>query len=381
METREVKKIIKLIKKLVKKFIRLNEVIYSSDHPLKNISYINSQKKFIFHNISLFGGSRFIVLNNKPFFLSENFNNPKFIDKYLTDEEVNEHIRVKNNSISLIFSSYCSEEVAGNTISLMHPCVNNIYHFFFEACFDLLEAHRLNVPFDNLVIDRGLNSKYYLFIIGLIKVLYPRKKINFFKIAKNEKTIVKNLISFPNKNFQIHWLRNQKIKPAHYWNKIWLIHAQKIFSNLYKKPSKSKKILFLTRNSSVRYTINERSIIDFLKKSYIITTFDPVKKSLRSAFYHINKYNIIVGQVSAALTNILFAKEKKKFISWKYMGSNNNSLIWSDLFSILGHTLIELDAEPILSREIRLHWQELHISQSNLYIHPNIIFCALNEKK
>ena len=70
-----------------------------------------------------------------------------------------------------------------------------------------------------------------------------------------------------------------------------------------------------------------------------------------------------------------------KFISWKYMGSNNNSLIWSDLFSILGHTLIELDAEPILSREIRLHWQELHISQSNLYIHPNIIFCALNEKK
>ena len=73
METREVKKIIKLIKKLVKKFIRLNEVIYSSDHPLKNISYINSQKKFIFHNISLFGGSRFIVLNNKPFFLSENF--------------------------------------------------------------------------------------------------------------------------------------------------------------------------------------------------------------------------------------------------------------------------------------------------------------------
>jgi hypothetical protein len=381
METCEGEKIIKLIKKLIKKILRPNGRLYSYDFPLNSLSYINSKKKFIFNNVRLFGNSRFALLDNQVFFISSNFNQSKFIEEYLTDEESNKIIEVKNKTLSLIFLKPHSKELDGNTVSLLHPNPNNIYHFLFEACFDLLEAHRLNIPIDNLIIDRQLNSKFYSFLKEIIQVIYPKKEINIFKVSKYEKILAKNFISFPNKNSQIHWLRKQKTKPMHYWNKIWLINAQKIFSTLYEKSSKRNITLFLIRNSTVRNTLNERSIIDLLKKSYFIKTFDPAKKSFKSVSYYINSSSMIVGQTSAALANILFARKNKKFITWKYNGPEQNKSLMKELFSILGHTLIELDAVPCIPRETGLEWQALHITQSNLHISPDIVLSTLNEKK
>jgi hypothetical protein len=383
MENCEGEKIIKLIKKLIKKFIRPTGNIFSFDFPLESLGYLNFRKKFIINNVRLFGNSRFVILDNQVFSILNNLTQPKFIEKYLTDEECNHIIKVKNNTFSLFFSKFNSKEkeLEGNTISLMHPNCNNIYHFLFEACFDLIEAHRLNIPFDNLIIDRQLNLKYYSFLKKIIQTIYPKKKINIFKLSRYEEILVKNLISFPKKNSQIHWLRNQSTKPMHYWNKIWLIHAQKIFSTLYEGPSKKNIILFLIRNSPIRNTVNESLIINLLKKNFFIKIFDPAKKSFRSAFYYINTSSIIVGQTSASFANILFAKQKKTFITWKYNGPEQNKSLMKELFLILGHTLIELDATPVGYQESNLDWQALHITQSNLFITPEIVLSALNEKK
>ena len=381
MENCEGEKIIKLIKKLIKKFIRPTDSKLAFDFPLESLGYLNFKKKFIFNNVRLYGNSRFVIFDNQAFFLSNNLNQPKFVEKYLTDEECNDIIKVKNNTISLIFRKLYTKDLEGNTISLTHPNCNNIYHFLFEACFDLIEAHRLNIQFDNLIIDRQLNSKYYSFLKKIIQAIYPKKKINILKLPRYKLILVKNLISFPNKNLQIHWLRNQTTKPMHYWNKIWLTHAQKIFSTLYEEPSKKNIILFLIRNSTFRNTINERSIINLLKKNFFIKILDPTKKSFRSAFYYINTSSIIVGQTSASFANILFAKQKKTFITWKYNGPEQNKSLMKELFLILGHTLIELDATPVSFQESNLDWQVLHITQSNLFISPEIVLSALNEKK
>jgi hypothetical protein len=381
METSEGEEIIKFIKKLIKKFIRPFFPLYGFDFPLNRIGFINSKKKFIFNNVLLFGNSRFIVLDNQPYFISNNFSQPKFIEKFLTDEESNCIIDIKNNTVSLLYFKVHSQKIEGNSISLMHPCCNNIYHFLLEACFDLFEAHRLNISFDNLIIDRELNSKYYSFLNEIIQAIYPKKKINIIKVSKYEKIEVSSFVSFSNKNSQIHWLRNHKTKPMHYWNKMWLIHVQAIFSNLYKKCSKKNKILFLIRKSMVRNTINERLIIYLLKKKYIIQICDPAKKSFRKVFYYINSCSMVVGQTSASFANILFAKQKKTIIAWKYNGPEQNKSLMKEFFLILGHTFIELDALPVRIKEPGLDWQAYHITQSNLYIPPEKVLCAIDEKK
>jgi capsular polysaccharide biosynthesis protein len=162
---------------------------------------------------------------------------------------------------------------------------------------------------------------------------------------------------------------------------MWLINVQEILSNLYKMPSKKNKILFLIRNSTCRNTMNERSVIDLLKKSYMITTFDPAKESFKRASHSFNSSSMIVGQSSASLANILFASQKITFITWKYNGPQQNKSLMKELFSILGHTLIELDATPIMIKGRGLDWQMLHITQANLYISPDTVLSALNEKK
>jgi len=381
METCEGEKIIKLIKKLIKKILRPNGTLYSFDFPLNSLSYINYKKNFIFNNVMLFGNSRFAVLDHQVFFISNNFDQPKFIEKYLTDEEINEIIKIKNNTLSLFFSNLHPIELQGNTISLVHPHSNNFYHFLLEACFDLFEAHRLNIPFDNLIVDSQLNSKYYSFLKKIIQAFYPGKEINIFKVSKYRYITIRNFISFPNKNSQVHWLKNQETEPTHYWNKMWLINVQEILSNLYKKPSKRNKILFLIRNSTFRNTMNERSVIDFLKRSYIIKTFDPAKESFKSASHSFNSSSMIVGQSSASLANILFASQKITFITWKYNGPEQNKSLMKELFSILGHNLIELDATPLMLQGAGFDWQMYHITQANLYISPFKVLSAINEKK
>ena len=384
MAFRKSKKIKQLIKKILKKFTTgyfINSEMSLVGCPISKIININSGKKFRFNNIIIYGSSRFALLDKRIFFRFSHFNQQQFFNKYLTDEEANKIIEVKNNSVFLVSKGILSNKIGGTSLSVSHPTINNIYHFFIEACFDLIEAHRNNISFDNIIVDQDLNPKFYSFLTKIVKFMYPGKKITIFRISKFETLTLENLISFPNKNSQIHWLRNHKTKPMHYWNKMWLIHAQSIFSALYEKPTKRNIILFLIRNSTFRNTINERSIINLLKKSYIIKIFDSGKKSFRSAFYHINSSRIIVGQTSASFANILFAKQKKTFITWKYNGPEQNKSLMKELFSFLGHTLIELDASPVISQKINLDWQAFHITQSNLYILPDTVLSALNEKK
>lgn len=327
-----------------------------------------SANKFRYEDIygealSVIGGTRFAIDTYGK--ICHLMGGASCLNNFKCDEEFECGVKIDfhagENYVVSIPISNGNKKLYGNSISLLHPVGQNIYHFLVEACYDLVKAKLSDIKIDNLLVNADIPKRF----LSLIRIIEPSAKI--FKVKKNELVYVSSLYAFPiEKSFQVHWGRLSRPKPQYYLDRKIIRALSEILFDAYSRKKftfSSKKIVFFIRKSKFRNTINEKAIYRGLNNIFICR---PEKISFAKLASILNGANFLIAQSSAALANLIFAKGHLKVISWQYLGPEQNENLFRDFVEALGHKFYLLNALPVIDVAIGVNGQNSDITQAPL---------------
>jgi len=319
-----------------------------------NISIPKSPQ--ILENCSVIQGTRFIITQDqKLLFLANIVDNLSLIEvlkKWTICEEDYDYCKFSDDFSTISLKFFPREtKLSGTTISICHYEPNNLYHFFLDAIFDLINAYHQELKIDNIIIPPDLLPRFR----EVITALFPNARL--VELSTNELIKAEKLAIFSEHNCQWHWLRegsskNKKLfNGKNYLNYGYLLKLHEILAQIIKAPNSNpddrKKIVFILRNSSFRNSINQEALVAMLKhkySAYNLRIIDPMQISFAQMREVLADTEILLSQAGASLMNIIFsAKTPLKLITWRYVNENQDST-YQQVIEALGHEYIELPA-------------------------------------
>lgn len=296
---------------------------------------------------SLIGGTRFILKGDHMYFqcstkaLRQTLTNKLVLQESQHCNFVFQHYNTKIISIHTKVSKLV---IKGNTVSCLHPCSNNFYHFCIEALYDLISSIIENKKIHNVVV----NYEVPIHFLKIIKTLLPHVKM--IRIKTSQLIFVEKLYSYADHNFQCAWSNNGSFKPINYLNTEWLHKANKIFTSIVPNFSKTDQcinsICILIRKSKHRITVNEKELAKVVFQKYHNSTVIYPENNLHRTIKILNESSVIMMQSGAAIANLMFVKKRKTVLLWQYM-SKDNDLSLITLAQNLGHKVYAINAKPV----------------------------------
>jgi len=320
--------------------------IISSAQQLKNCYVVNNTRFIISENQKLLFASNIV----------EDLSIKEVLRKWTACEEDYSLVNFNHDLSKLSLKAKDSGKfLSGNTISTSHYEPNNLYHFFLEAIFDLVNAHEQGMEINNIIISSHLIKKFR----DLIEELFPAANII---VAENfEIILAQNLIVFGKKNCQWHWLREKSSEGKKLFcgkanlNYDYLLTLHKVLQKIIpklqttvlEKKKPAKNIVFLVRKSGFRNSINQDSLIELLKNkcaNHNLLVINPAQLSFAEMVKIISTTDILLGQAGAALMNIIFSQNNKmQVVTWRFFDENQDDT-YQKIIEGLGHQYLELPA-------------------------------------
>lgn len=254
------------------------------------------------------------------------------------------------NKINKIYYNYSFKKNIPIAISLVCNYSWNYYHFVFECLSKLWLLSQCNIPKEiPIIIDACIKKipQYteYLNILNERNIIYINRKEGvkvkkvFYLSAVNN--IVPNYINIKYITYKDNLLDIEYIKFIR--NKMLFLFKNKYDFN------KTEKV-FITRKNNPNRSYNEVEIEDCIK-NYGYISIEPQLYSLKEQIRIFSEANCIIAASGAALTNIIYCKEKCKVII--LTGYKGELSIFSNIADALNIELIYLSGKPYVNNNIQ----------------------------
>ena len=235
-------------------------------------------------------------------------------------------------------------------ISLVCNYSWNYYHFVFECLSKLWLLSQCDIPNNiPIIIDACIKKtpqyNEYLNILNKRNIIY---------ISRREGVKVKKIIFLSSVN---HIVPNYiNIKQIHFKDNLfdieYLQYVRTKMLSLFNKEHYFRKIekVFITRKNNSNRSYNEVEIEECVK-NYGFTSIEPQTYSLKEQIKIFSEANCIIAASGAALTNIIYCKEKCKVIV--LTGYKGDLSIFSNIADTLNIELIYLNGKSYLNDNIQ----------------------------
>ena len=298
------------------------------------------------NNSIIIGESNYIIAENHILHDQLIHENISYTDTAFLD---NRNIYKLEKTNKIYYNRSLKKEIP-IAISLVCNYSWNYYHFVFECLSKLWLLSQCNIPADiPIIIDACIKktSQYaeYLKILNNRNIIYINrregvkiKKLIYLSTVNN---IVPNYINIKHINFKDNLFDIEYIQFIR--NKM-LYHIEK--ENNLRKIDK----VFITRKNNSNRSYNEIEIEECVKNHGFIS-IEPQTYSLKEQIKMFSEANYIIAASGAALTNIIYCKEKCKVIV--LTGYKGDLSIFSNIADALNIELIYLNGKSNLNNNIQ----------------------------
>lgn len=297
-----------------------------------------------FKNVNIIGKSD-LIFQNKNIIHHDFYN---FKKDYLSEEL---HLKAKYFYNNLYFSNFKTKKKYHSGAVFAHSCSSNFFHWTFEVLPKIYSFCKLkefsHIP---IFVDKGLHKNIY----RSLKLICGKKRKIFYLntnhfVSFNEMYYVTPPCYVP---FEPRYSFISSSYPS------GIFHGgviKKMREEILKNMKKSKKCfskIYLNRSQGYRKACNQKSLINFFKKRKFFI-FSPEKYSFDQQVSFFNKSLYIYSSTGAALSNIIFCKNridisiffpdsyKESIFLWKFLSNFLNLNIriflckshWTSIFN------------------------------------------------
>jgi hypothetical protein len=212
---------------------------------------------------------------------------------------------------------------------------NSWFHFIIEYLPCLIKIPLLNRT-EPLIIPKGCPKQIKEIIgkIGFTNIL----EMNAFESIK----IGKLTICLDYKNSTISDFKNSEIK-------LLREKINSLFNGNEKKSVEIFEKIYLKRNANLFRDVGNRKKIEEILSANDFKVIDPMDLTLTEQFNLINNAKIVVAESGAAITSLIFSKNKIMLVELR-TNRKTDLNFWKEFAIELGHSYIAIDSNPIYGR-------------------------------